>query len=205
VPAEPAIIHALSCESFQSHPVHHGVRSKPCIAAEPLQRRPAEATAGNRVRNVSAVTGLTSTAAHLGDLLRSGAKSATMPLAGSSSPADAPSKAAVCRMENTGSSATAPASASSSRPAGRRHHRRQQLSLGPKSLAVEAVSEAVSAEAASPLAKQKKDELVAQAEAQLAGKRWLPGRAAMTRTGPLGHCWAIAIDEAHANALKATH
>jgi hypothetical protein len=27
----------------------------------------------------------------------------------------------------------------------------------------------------------------------------------MTRTGPLGHCWAIAIDEAHANALKATH
>lgn len=45
----------------------------------------------------------------------------------------------------------------------------------PKSLAIEAVSEAVSAEAASALAKQKKEELVAQAEAQLAGKRWLPG------------------------------
>ena len=46
-------------------------------------------------------------------------------------------------------------------------------------MVVEAVSEAVSAEAASLLAKQKKDEGVAQAEAQLAGKRWLPGRAAL--------------------------
>ena len=45
----------------------------------------------------------------------------------------------------------------------------------PKSLALEAVSEAVSTEAAAALANQKKDELVAQAEAQLAGKRWLPG------------------------------
>lgn len=45
----------------------------------------------------------------------------------------------------------------------------------PKSPALDAVREAVSAEAAAALAKQKKDELVARAEAQLAGRRWLPG------------------------------
>lgn len=44
----------------------------------------------------------------------------------------------------------------------------------PKALIVKTVSEAVSAEAAALLAKLKKDELVAQAEAQLAGKRWVP-------------------------------
>ncbi|WP_140636924.1 ParB/RepB/Spo0J family partition protein [Methylibium rhizosphaerae] len=44
----------------------------------------------------------------------------------------------------------------------------------PKALIVETVSEVVSAEAAALLAKLKKDELVAQAEAQLAGKRWVP-------------------------------
>jgi hypothetical protein len=111
-------------------------------------------------------------------MLRSGAKSATMPLAGSSSPADAPSKAAVCRMKTLEVQPRRRRRLQVRGRQGHRHHRRQQLSLVPKSLAVEAVSEAVSAEAASLLAKQKKDE-VAQAEAQLAGKRWLPGRAAL--------------------------
>jgi hypothetical protein len=41
MPAETEIIHMPSCESFQPHPVHHGIRSKRCIAAEPLQRRAA--------------------------------------------------------------------------------------------------------------------------------------------------------------------
>jgi len=44
----------------------------------------------------------------------------------------------------------------------------------PKAQIVDTVSEAVSAEAAALLAKLKRDELVAQAEAQLAGKRWVP-------------------------------
>lgn len=44
----------------------------------------------------------------------------------------------------------------------------------PKAQIIETVSEAVSAEAAALLAKLKKEELVAQAEAQLAGKRWVP-------------------------------
>lgn len=44
----------------------------------------------------------------------------------------------------------------------------------PKSLAIAAMSEAVSVEAAALLTKQTKDELVVQAEAQLAGRRWLP-------------------------------
>ena len=44
----------------------------------------------------------------------------------------------------------------------------------PKALIVDTVSEAVSAEAAALLAKLKKDELVAQAEVHLAGKRWVP-------------------------------
>lgn len=44
----------------------------------------------------------------------------------------------------------------------------------PKAQIVDTVSEAVSAEAAALLAKLKKDELVTQAEAQLAGKRWVP-------------------------------
>jgi hypothetical protein len=118
---------------------------------------------------------LTSTAAHLGDLLRSGAKSATMPLAGSSSPAYAPSKAAVCRMKTLGVQPRRQRRLQVRGRQGTATIRRQQLSLVPKSLAVEAVSEAVSAEAASLLAKQKKEELVAQAEAHLAGKRWLPG------------------------------
>ena len=56
----------------------------------------------------------------------------------------------------------------------------------PKSLAVEAVSEGVSAEAASVLAKQRKNELVAQAEAQLVGKRWLPG--VLRSHGPEAAC-----------------
>ncbi len=43
-----------------------------------------------------------------------------------------------------------------------------------KAQIIETVSEAVSAETAALLAKLKKDELVAQAEAQLAGKRWVP-------------------------------
>lgn len=44
----------------------------------------------------------------------------------------------------------------------------------PKAQIIDTVSEAVSAEAAALLAKLKKDELVVQAEAQLAGKRWIP-------------------------------
>lgn len=44
----------------------------------------------------------------------------------------------------------------------------------PKAQIVDTVSEVVSAEAAALLAKLKKDELVVQAEAQLAGKRWVP-------------------------------
>jgi ParB family transcriptional regulator, chromosome partitioning protein len=44
----------------------------------------------------------------------------------------------------------------------------------PKALILDAVGEAVSAEAAAPLAKLKKDELVAAAEALMAGKGWLP-------------------------------
>jgi len=44
----------------------------------------------------------------------------------------------------------------------------------PKAQIVDTVSEAVSAEAAALLAKLKKDELVAQAEVHLAGKRWVP-------------------------------
>jgi ParB family chromosome partitioning protein len=44
----------------------------------------------------------------------------------------------------------------------------------PKALILDPVSESVSAEAAAPLAKLKKDELVAKAEAQILGKRWVP-------------------------------
>jgi len=44
----------------------------------------------------------------------------------------------------------------------------------PKALILDAVSEAVSDEATAPLTKLKKDELVAKAEALMAGKRWLP-------------------------------
>ena len=44
----------------------------------------------------------------------------------------------------------------------------------PKARIVEAVSEAVSAEAGAVLAKLKKGEAVARAEALLAGTRWLP-------------------------------
>ena len=44
----------------------------------------------------------------------------------------------------------------------------------PKARIVEAVTEAVSAEAGAALAKLKKGEAVAKAEAQLAGTRWLP-------------------------------
>jgi ParB family chromosome partitioning protein len=49
------------------------------------------------------------------------------------------------------------------------------LSHVPKSKVCEAVAEAVSAEDAAALAKLKKGEAVARAEALLAGKRWLPG------------------------------
>lgn len=44
----------------------------------------------------------------------------------------------------------------------------------PKARIVDAVTEAASAEAAAGLAKLKKGEAVAKAEAQLAGTRWLP-------------------------------
>lgn len=44
----------------------------------------------------------------------------------------------------------------------------------PKSQVLEAVTQAVSAEAAAALAKLKKDELVVQAETLIAGRRWLP-------------------------------
>jgi ParB family chromosome partitioning protein len=44
----------------------------------------------------------------------------------------------------------------------------------PKALILDAVGEAVSSEVAAPLAKLKKDELVARAEALMAGKGWLP-------------------------------
>jgi ParB family chromosome partitioning protein len=44
----------------------------------------------------------------------------------------------------------------------------------PKALILDAVGESVSAEAAAPLAKLKKDELVAKAEALIAGTRWVP-------------------------------
>jgi len=44
----------------------------------------------------------------------------------------------------------------------------------PKARIVEAVTEAVSVEKASPLAKLKKGEAVAAAEALLQGTRWLP-------------------------------
>lgn len=48
------------------------------------------------------------------------------------------------------------------------------LAQVPKAQIVEAVSEAISAEAGAALAKLKKGEAVAKAEAQLAGTRWLP-------------------------------
>jgi ParB family chromosome partitioning protein len=48
------------------------------------------------------------------------------------------------------------------------------LAQVPKAQIVEAVSEAISAEAGAALAKLKKGEAVAKAEAQLAGMRWLP-------------------------------
>jgi ParB family chromosome partitioning protein len=44
----------------------------------------------------------------------------------------------------------------------------------PKALILEAVRESHSEEAAAPLEKLKKDELVARAEALLAGRGWLP-------------------------------
>jgi ParB family transcriptional regulator, chromosome partitioning protein len=44
----------------------------------------------------------------------------------------------------------------------------------PKALILDALSEALSAEAAAPLAKLKKTELIAKAEVLLAGRRWLP-------------------------------
>lgn len=49
------------------------------------------------------------------------------------------------------------------------------LAQVPKALIVGAVAEAVSAQAGSGLTKLKKAEVVAKAEALLAGTRWLPG------------------------------
>jgi ParB family chromosome partitioning protein len=43
-----------------------------------------------------------------------------------------------------------------------------------KAQALDAVTEAVSKQAAAPLAKLQKGELVAQAQALMAGRRWLP-------------------------------
>ena len=48
------------------------------------------------------------------------------------------------------------------------------LAQVPKARIIEAVSEALGVEKASPIAKLKKGEAVAQAEALLAGSRWLP-------------------------------
>ena len=55
-----------------------------------------------------------------------------------------------------------------------------------KAAIIDTVNEAVSAEAAALLGKLKKDELVAQAEALIAGKRWLPGmlRTSSTSSAP---------------------
>ena len=52
-------------------------------------------------------------------------------------------------------------------------HNGGHLTLAPRM--VEAVTEAVSADAASLIGKLKRDEAVAQASAQLDGKGWLPG------------------------------
>lgn len=49
------------------------------------------------------------------------------------------------------------------------------LSRVPKSLIVEAVTEAAEGAAGADLAKLKKADAVVRAEALLAGKRWLPG------------------------------